>query len=168
MFDFLGDARSRAEISIIFASIAKTANYSGITDNLQIGLMLHWSLPTYVALVPTYVCCTGPHLCMLPWSLPTYFALVPTCVCCPGAYLRILHWSPPVYVALVPTYVYVALVPTYVFCTGPHLCMLPWCLPMCMLPWSLPTYFALVPTYAPHCNHYTQEYMPLVASYCIS
>ena len=39
MSDFLWDSRSRAEISIIFASIAKTTNYLESTNNLQIGLI---------------------------------------------------------------------------------------------------------------------------------
>ena len=39
MSDFLWDARSRAEISILFASIAKTTNYLGSTNSLQIGLI---------------------------------------------------------------------------------------------------------------------------------
>ena len=39
MSDFLWDARSRAEISIQFASIAKTTNYLGRTNNLQIELI---------------------------------------------------------------------------------------------------------------------------------
>ena len=39
MSDFLWDARSRAKISILFASIAKTTNYLESTNNLQIGLI---------------------------------------------------------------------------------------------------------------------------------
>ena len=36
---FLWDARSRAEMSILYASIAKTTNYLESTSNLQIGLI---------------------------------------------------------------------------------------------------------------------------------
>ena len=57
MSDFLWDARSRAEISIIFASTANTTNYLGSTNNLQIGL---------IALLFSYykkfvICCKKSH-----------------------------------------------------------------------------------------------------------
>ena len=57
MSDFLWDAHSRAEISIIFVSIAKTTNYLGSTNNLQKGL---------IALLFSYykklsICCKKSH-----------------------------------------------------------------------------------------------------------